>query len=312
MKYSFIVKGVLSVLFLMAARSAIAQVLSPQELFRRVSPSVVVIDVRDDDDEQVASGSGVVVGPWSGDPKKGMKVATNCHVVEDAPKGVVSFVGGGKYWGIGRVEGRDEARDVCIINAAIFDMDFKPLLLPAAQLGSSGSLQVGDPVYAIGAPQGLESTLSSGLVSGFREYEEGRYIQTTAPISPGSSGGGLFDAQGRLVGITTMFIKEGQALNFAVPAELIALIPNVSDVVDSVSADKGAPYVRLVVARIGSTPGAHLRGRSGAIRTAVQEQGGGAFAAAGECGNQQRRPRSRGVGGHAGALVQPGLGRAAA
>lgn len=62
-------------------------------------------------------------------------------------------------------------------------------------------------------------------MSGFREYKGTDYIQTTAPISKGSSGGGLFDAQGRLVGITTMYLKDGQALNFAVPAELIASVP---------------------------------------------------------------------------------------
>jgi len=82
-------------------------------------------------------------------------------------------------------------------------------------------------VYAVGDPQGLETTLSNGIVSGFREYRGNEYIQITAPISPASSGGGLFDTQGRLIGITTMYLKDGQALNFAAPVEWIASIPKI-------------------------------------------------------------------------------------
>jgi S1-C subfamily serine protease len=74
-------------------------------------------------------------------------------------------------------------------------------------------------VYAIGTPQGLERTLSQGLVSAMRETSEGTVIQTSAPISPGSSGGGLFDTQGQLVGITTFQTKTGQNLNFAIPVD---------------------------------------------------------------------------------------------
>jgi len=64
-------------------------------------------------------------------------------------------------------------------------------------------------------------TISEGLVSGVREADAQTWVQTTAPISPGSSGGGLFDTQGRLVGITTFLLKDKQNLNFAVPAESI-------------------------------------------------------------------------------------------
>jgi hypothetical protein len=80
---------------------------------------------------------------------------------------------------------------------------------------------VGERVYAIGAPEGLELTLSEGLVSGLRSRGNFRVIQTTAPVSHGSSGGGLFDSQGKLVGITTFSFHEGQNLNFAIPTEWI-------------------------------------------------------------------------------------------
>jgi S1-C subfamily serine protease len=67
----------------------------------------------------------------------------------------------------------------------------------------------------------LELTLSEGLISGIRSFNDGPAIQTSAAISHGSSGGGLFDEYGQLVGITTSFLAEGQSLNFALPAEWI-------------------------------------------------------------------------------------------
>ncbi len=80
---------------------------------------------------------------------------------------------------------------------------------------------MGEPVYAVGAPEGLELPLSEGIVSQLRGGPP-PLIQTTVAISPGSSGGGLFNTEGELVGITTFYLKEGQNLNFALPVELIA------------------------------------------------------------------------------------------
>jgi len=85
----------------------------------------------------------------------------------------------------------------------------------------SSSLAIGERVYSIGAPEGLELTFSDGIISGFRKNKQARVIQTTAAVSQGSSGGGLFDAQGRLVGITTFYLEEGQNLNFALPGDLV-------------------------------------------------------------------------------------------
>lgn len=224
-------------LLVLAVCPAAAQTLSPQEVFRRVAPSLVVVEVKEYPEKGkprlIGSGSGVVIPSREKDVTV---VVTNCHVIDKAPYGVVGLTAG-ELNGLGWVAGKDTARDLCVVHALFYGSDAKgtPLMddkgevaytkLPAVQVGSSQWLQVGDPVYALGAPQGLELSLSSGLVSGFREHKGGEYIQTTAPISKGSSGGGLFDAQGRLVGITTMYITDGQALNFAVPAELIASVP---------------------------------------------------------------------------------------
>jgi serine protease Do len=94
-------------------------------------------------------------------------------------------------------------------------------------LADQETLRVGARVYAIGTPQGLETTLSDGLLSGLRRGDSGQlmFVQTTAPISPGSSGGGLFDAEGRLIGITTLTRREAQNINLVVPAYRIAELP---------------------------------------------------------------------------------------
>jgi S1-C subfamily serine protease len=78
---------------------------------------------------------------------------------------------------------------------------------------------VGEEVVAIGNPLSLESTVSNGIISGIRTVEEegGKFLQVTTPISPGGSGGPLFNMAGEVVGITTVYIKSGENLNFAIP-----------------------------------------------------------------------------------------------
>ena len=83
-------------------------------------------------------------------------------------------------------------------------------------------VKVGERVFTVGAPQGLELSLADGMISSKRTSDNWRYFQTSAPISKGSSGGGLFDAQGNLVGITTFMLKDSQNLNFAIAAEEFA------------------------------------------------------------------------------------------
>ena len=85
-------------------------------------------------------------------------------------------------------------------------------------LGSSIDVTVGQKVIAIGSPQGLENTVSDGILSGVRDYKSIRYLQITAPISPGSSGGPVLNESGKMVGVATFQFEKGQNLNFAVDA----------------------------------------------------------------------------------------------
>ena len=177
--------------------------LTPSQVFEKVKDSVVVIKTLDAKGESTGQGSGVVLP--SG------KIATNCHVVKD---GASFLVGRGKALASATFHAGDADKDVCLLHPAkSFDK--------AAEIGKATRLKVGEAVYAVGAPRGLELTLSDGIVSQLRGSPV-PLIQTTAAISPGSSGGGLFDSEGRLVGLTTLYIDEGQNLNFAMPVEWLA------------------------------------------------------------------------------------------
>jgi serine protease Do len=90
------------------------------------------------------------------------------------------------------------------------------------ELGNSDGLTVGDSVFAIGSPMGLERTVTSGILSTKTRQIEGElYLQTTAQINPGNSGGPLFDLAGEVVGVTNMKITFGEGLGFAIPVELV-------------------------------------------------------------------------------------------
>jgi serine protease Do len=89
-------------------------------------------------------------------------------------------------------------------------------------LGSSDALNVGDSVFAIGSPLGLERTVTQGIISTkTRELEGELYLQTSTQINPGNSGGPLFNLAGEVVGVTNMKITFGEGLGFAIPVELV-------------------------------------------------------------------------------------------
>ena len=192
--------GIAHIALLLAAPVIQAQALTPSEVFDQVKDSVFVVMSFDNRGKQISQGSAVLLA--------GGKVATNCHVVRD---GVRFVVGRGAREVAGTLFAEDRDRDVCLLDTP--GITGKPV-----QAGRAASLRVGATVYAVGAPQGLDLTLSAGIVSQLRGGPP-PMIQTTAAISPGSSGGGLFDSEARLVGLTTLYVEGGQNLNFAMPVE---------------------------------------------------------------------------------------------
>lgn len=195
---------------LLCAMPMLSRAMSAEELFRRVSPSVWVIRPLDAQGKSLGTGSGVVIDQG--------RLVTNCHVLAKAATILV------KHENVtfqAVLEFPDTERDLCSIKVANFTA-------PAVQIAPVETLRVGQKIYTIGTPYGLEQTLSDGLVSSLRRgrSEAIEYIQISAPTSPGSSGGGLFDEQGRLVGITTSGITgTAQNLNFARPAQWILDLP---------------------------------------------------------------------------------------
>ena len=177
---------------------------SASEIFIQASKSVVIVNAYDEQSNLKNTGSGVVV-------EQG-EILTNCHILQ-----------GSTYY---RITSGDKTNDSTLIYA---DKKNDLCLLiapevknPVVKVGKASSLKVGSQVYAIGSPQGLELYLSEGLVSQLRGDKSVPLIQTTAPLSFGSSGGGLFDTMGKLVGIATFQIIDGQNLNFAMPIEHLA------------------------------------------------------------------------------------------
>ena len=179
------------------------------DLIEDIEPSVVRIDVQDE--EGGSQGSGFVVA-------EGGIIATNYHVIAGARSATAHFPDGGKA----PVEGHillDPKRDIALLKIQYPDAKLRPLKL-AATLPRKG-----EPVIAFGAPLGLSFTASEGIVSALRRPEEiaqygkqveGQWIQTSTPISPGNSGGPLINHQGEVVAINTAVLAAGQNLNFAI------------------------------------------------------------------------------------------------
>lgn len=173
------------------------QPLSTAEIARRVTDSVVTIHTAS------GHGSGVIVDPTG-------IVVTNLHVIENETDLEVVLANGDIYDDIAVVD-VDERRDLVVLKLKAYN------LVPAA-MGDSDDIRVGDTVVLVGSPEGFDSTVSEGVISAMRDTGAGySVIQTSAPASPGSSGGGMFNADAELIGIVTSQARQGQNLNFAVP-----------------------------------------------------------------------------------------------
>ncbi|HEX4504461.1 MAG TPA: S1C family serine protease [Alphaproteobacteria bacterium] len=182
-------------------------VLSAVDLFKQTAPSIYLI-VAAKDDAAFKARKGVYEG--SAVAITQTQALTNCHIVKGRSKLILIQK---KQKDTATVIASDPRTDRCIIQAD--HMQLRPIV----GVRPYRDLAVGEKVYTIGNPSGLTSTLSEGIISGLRTQRGVRYVQTSAPISPGSSGGGLFDERGNLLGITSFKIEDAENLNFAIAAE---------------------------------------------------------------------------------------------
>ncbi len=190
------------------------------DLVEQVAPSVV--NLHTSGTRQSMSDWGVFLGPqpWSslgsGFVVSEGLVVTNQHVVGPADE-ILVMDHRGRVFEAERIAA-DAAIDLALLRVPGLD-------LPVVELGSSSALRVGDDVFAVGNPYGHGHTVTRGILSA-RSRSIGRqefdlFLQTDAAINPGSSGGPLFDMQGRVIGVNTAIDGRGESIGFAMPVELV-------------------------------------------------------------------------------------------
>jgi S1-C subfamily serine protease len=201
-----------------------ATALSPAELYRQCSPSVVQVFSADGAGQGVFVGSGFVVA--------GNRVITAAHVIHAVSKNSLRVADStGHLLPGARVlvdfdEGPRDGPDLAVIQLDAIN-------LPALALADSTTVKIGQRVFVIGSPEGLTNTLSDGLISNILPDDDALpsvpTLQITAPISHGSSGGPVILEDGQVAGVADAFLQDGQNINFAVPIDAII------DVLDAMS-----------------------------------------------------------------------------
>lgn len=178
-----------------------------RKLVDRCRDSVVVVEFQGRDGKTLGLGSGFVVD------ESGL-IATNLHVIGEARPILVRTLEGDEYEVVS-VEGTDKTQDVALLR-----IDAKSLTpLPMAK---PDELKQGEPIFALGNPEGLEHSVVTGIVSGFRTEEDGMsLIQLAIPIERGNSGGPLLDMQGRVHGLLTLKSQVTDNLGYAVRANAV-------------------------------------------------------------------------------------------
>jgi S1-C subfamily serine protease len=170
------------------------------EIVAHTRPAVVVIET----DE--ALGSGFIIKP------DGI-IVTNHHVVANAKSMAVKLPSGEVYKNVYLLSS-DPDKDLAFLKIEAVD-------LPTIPLGNSNDVQVGEDVLLVGAPKGLEQTVSDGLISGIRIDNGVRVLQTSAAASPGSSGGPLLNRRGEAIGVMSFKVVNGENLNFTIPINYV-------------------------------------------------------------------------------------------
>lgn len=191
---------------LLCSGSTLAYAQTAQEIAKKAFTSTVLLVMEDANGQPLSLGSGFFV--------RDGEIASNLHVVEGAVGGYAKFIGQTTKYDIKGMTAVDPKRDLVILK--ISDTRF-----PVLRIGNSDNVQVGEPVYVVGNPQGLEGTFSQGIISGVRELGADKLLQITAPISPGSSGGPVLNQKGEVIGVSVATFSGGQNLNFAIPSNYL-------------------------------------------------------------------------------------------
>jgi hypothetical protein len=187
-----------------------------EKVFRNNNRAVVVVNTFDKNGRSLKQGSGFIV-------RSDGVIVSNYHVICNAARIEIKI--DGQTFDVYGITYSDKRNDFVILKITKDN-------LPTITIGDSDSVNVGQRVYVIGSPHGLENTISEGILSGIRSVEPGKKIlQISAPISQGSSGGPVFNKEGEVIAIVTAYIKQGQNLNLAMPINLIKKYTLYQDVI---------------------------------------------------------------------------------
>lgn len=190
--------------------SSSSDVLNAEQIYIKCAPAVFSLTTYNKDGEALNLGSGVFL-------RASGEAVTNWHVLDGAASAEITTYDG-KTYRVSGIYDYDAENDLARIQ--IDGSGFTPM-----RTNYSGGLRTGATVYTIGSPEGLENSLSAGIISSARRVVGSvTYIQVTAPISGGSSGGALINDKGELIGITSATISDGQNLNLAIPIEKLTAL----------------------------------------------------------------------------------------
>lgn len=189
--------------------------ITTQEIAEKTFPSVVLLMLEDRRGQPLSLASGFFV--------REDIVATNLHALEGAYSGKAKIVGQESEHNISGIAAIDEEMDLALLKV-------ENISAPTLELTNSSNLSVGEEIFVVGNPMGLEGTFSEGIISGIREFDDYSLLQLTAPISTGSSGGPVLNKESEVIGIAFAAIQEGQNLNFAIPSEYLVKLLNQGNV----------------------------------------------------------------------------------
>ncbi|MEK7407550.1 MAG: S1C family serine protease [Acidobacteriota bacterium] len=221
-------------LLFFGASSAHAQ--TAQEIAKSAFRSTVLLVMEDPNGQPLSLGSGFLV--------RDGEIASNLHVVEGAARGYAKLVGERMKCDIEGITAVDPARDLVVLKISTGPSKALPL-------GNSDAVQVGESVYAVGNPQGLEGTFSQGIVSSIRAVGTDKLLQITAPISPGSSGGPVLNAKGEVIGVSVATFRGSQNLNFAIPSNYLKTLLANAGAAKPLAQAKSGKAQRSILADLG-------------------------------------------------------------
>lgn len=229
-----------------------------QTIAKQAFGSTVLIVMEDANGQPLSLGSGFFV--------RDGEIASNLHVVEGAVRGYAKSVGYKTKHNIEGITRVDVERDLVVLEVS--GAKAVPL-----SLGDSDAVEVGETVYAIGNPRGLEGTLSQGIVSGIRNVGSDKLLQITAPISPGSSGGPVLNSSGEVIGISVATFRGGQNLNFAIPSNYLKALLAMPKTLEPLATATPQEKHRSIVTDLGGKSTEGVAGSSFIWDYALQESG---------------------------------------